>query len=73
MTRKASLLLLGLLSILFAQNVGIGTATPSERLHVQGNLRLQGAFMPNNLPGAPGNILLSQGAGTPPCGFPMEE
>ncbi len=47
-------------------NVGIGTATPTERLHVDGNLRLQGAFMPNNQPGANGNLLLSTGAGTPP-------
>jgi hypothetical protein len=39
---------------------------PTERLHVEGNLRLQGAFMPDNLPGQPGNLLLSGGAGTPP-------
>ncbi|MGQ9863086.1 MAG: tail fiber domain-containing protein [Bacteroidia bacterium] len=47
-------------------NVGIGTTTPSERLHVQGNFRLQGAFMPNNNPGTTNQILVSQGAGTPP-------
>jgi hypothetical protein len=57
---------LGLAAWLAAQNVGIGTAVPTERLHVEGNLRLQGAFMPNNLPGQPGNLLLSRGAGTPP-------
>ena len=57
---------LGLAAWLAAQNVGIGTAIPTERLHVEGNLRLQGAFMPNNLPGQPGNLLLSGGAGTPP-------
>jgi hypothetical protein len=57
---------LGLAAWLAAQNVGIGTAIPTERLHVEGNLRLQGAFMPNNLPGQPGNLLLSRGAGTPP-------
>ncbi len=57
---------LGLVAWLAAQNVGIGTAIPTERLHVEGNLRLQGAFMPNNLPGQPGNLLLSRGAGTPP-------
>ncbi len=55
---------------LLAQNVGIGTATPTERLHVEGNLRLQGAFMPNNLPGANGNILLSSGPGVPPVWLP---
>ena len=48
---------------LAAQNVGIGTSIPTERLHVAGNLRLDNAFMPGNQPGAVGNILLSQGAG----------
>jgi hypothetical protein len=61
---------LGLAAWLAAQNVGIGTAIPTERLHVEGNLRLQGAFMPNNLPGQPGNLLLSRGAGTPPVWLP---
>jgi len=51
---------------LAAQNVGIGTITPTERLHVAGNLRLDNAFMPGNQPGAVGNILLSQGAGVAP-------
>ncbi|RMF52826.1 MAG: hypothetical protein D6750_01735, partial [Bacteroidetes bacterium] len=55
---------------LVAQNVGIGTATPTERLHVAGNLRLDGAFMPGNLPGANGNILLSAGPGVPPVWLP---
>ncbi|MCX7652502.1 MAG: hypothetical protein N2200_06520 [Bacteroidia bacterium] len=47
-------------------NIGIGTTTPTERLHVQGNLRLQGAFMPNNDPGTVGWGLISQGAGVSP-------
>jgi hypothetical protein len=47
---------------LAAQNVGIGTSTPTERLHVAGNLRLDNAFMPDNQPGAVGNILVSRGA-----------
>lgn len=59
-----------LLTFGLGQNVGIGTNAPTERLHVAGNLRLQGAFMPNNQPGATGNILLSQGAGTPPVWLP---
>lgn len=50
----------------FAQNVGIGIATPSQRLHVNGNLRFDGALMPNNLPGTSGQILISQGAGVAP-------
>jgi hypothetical protein len=51
---------------LAAQNVGIGTSNPTEKLHVAGNLRLDNAFMPGNQAGAVGNILLSQGAGTAP-------
>jgi hypothetical protein len=51
---------------LAAQNVGIGTNNPTERLHVAGNLRLDNAFMPGNQPGAVGNILLSRGAGLAP-------
>ncbi|MCS7297679.1 MAG: hypothetical protein NZ611_05655 [Bacteroidia bacterium] len=47
--------------------VGIGTANPTERLHVEGNLRLQGAFMPNNNAGTTGSLLVSAGAGTPPA------
>jgi len=51
---------------LAAQNVGIGTSAPTERLHVAGNLRLDNAFMPGNQPGAVGNILISRGAGVAP-------
>ncbi|MDW8057900.1 MAG: hypothetical protein RMJ57_06465 [Bacteroidia bacterium] len=59
-----------LIALVWAQNVGIGTATPTERLHVAGNLRLDNAFMPGNQPGAVGNILLSRGAGTAPVWLP---
>jgi hypothetical protein len=55
---------------LAAQNVGIGISTPTERLHVAGNLRLDNAFMPGNQPGAVGNILLSQGANVAPVWLP---
>jgi hypothetical protein len=68
-TRKYFLVAL-LLTLGLGQNVGIGTSAPTERLHVAGNLRLDGAFMPGNQPGAIGNILLSQGAGTPPVWLP---
>jgi len=68
-TRKYFLVAL-LLTFGLGQNVGIGTNAPTQRLHVAGNLRLDGAFMPNNQPGATGNILLSQGAGTPPVWLP---
>ena len=51
---------------LAAQNVGIGTNNPIQRLHVAGNLCLDNAFMPGNQAGAVGNILLSQGANAAP-------
>lgn len=44
-------------------NVSIGTlADASQKLEVTGNLRLNGAFMPNKIPGGTDKILLSQGA-----------
>jgi hypothetical protein len=55
---------------LAAQNVGIETNTPTQRLHVVGNLHLDNTFMPSNQPGAVGNILLSQGAGIAPVWLP---
>ena len=55
---------------LAAPNVGVGTNTPTERLHVVVNLHLDNAFMPGNQAGAVGNILLSQGAGIAPVWLP---
>ena len=51
---------------IFSQNVGIGTTTPLEKLHVAGNLRFDGALMPAGLPGSTGQALTSQGAGIAP-------
>ena len=46
-------------------NVGIGTISPSQKLHVQGNLRVTGAFYDsNNSTGSSGEILSSTGSGT---------
>ena len=53
-------------NISWAQNVGIGTTSPTEKLHVQGNLRLDSAFMPGNNPGLAGQVLVSQGPSQPP-------
>jgi len=48
-------------------DVGIGTATPSERLDVAGNVRFSGALMPAGNAGTSGQVLVSQGAGLPPA------
>jgi hypothetical protein len=41
--------------------IGIGKASPTERLDVVGNFRLSGAFMPNNNPGVADQLLMSGG------------
>lgn len=51
---------------LIAQNVGIGTTAPSQKLDVNGNLKISGALMPANDPGTSGQLLMSGGAGAPP-------
>gem|GEM_PF-6551208 len=46
-------------------NIGIGTTSPSERLHVAGNARLEGAlYDSSNSPGTNGQILSSTVSGT---------
>ncbi|MEQ1733426.1 MAG: tail fiber domain-containing protein [Bacteroidia bacterium] len=50
-------------------NVGIGTATPTEKLDVAGNLKFSGALMPNNIAGTTGQVLTSAGAGVAPTWF----
>lgn len=52
-------------------NVGIGSASPSEKLDVTGNLRLSGALMPNNLPGTATQLLMSGGANAPDTWSPF--
>ena len=68
--KKIFILIVFIVSISSGQNVGIGEPSPTEKLHINGNLRLQGAFMPNNLPGNTGDVLISQGANTPPIWQP---
>lgn len=46
-------------------NVGINTA-PAERLHVDGNLQIDGALMPGGDAGNADQILISKGAGNEP-------
>ena len=59
-----------LLNFVSAQNVGIGTATPTEKLDVLGNLKFTGALMPNNNAGTTGRLLMSSGAGVAPTWGP---
>ena len=47
-------------------NVGIGTNTPAQKLDVAGNIQFSGALMPGGNAGAAGQVLVSQGPGTPP-------
>ena len=50
-------------------NVGVGTNAPLQKLDVNGNMRLTGAFMPGNTAGAAGDVLISSGAGITPTWF----
>jgi trimeric autotransporter adhesin len=47
-------------------NVGINKINPTEKLDLNGNFRLSGAFMPNNLAGTTNQVLVSQGTGVAP-------
>ncbi len=47
-------------------NVGVGKSSPTERLDVNGNIRFNGALMPDALSGSSGQLLQSNGAGTSP-------
>jgi hypothetical protein len=50
-------------------NCGIGTNAPVQKLDVNGNFRLNGAFMPGNTAGLTGNVLISSGPGVAPVWF----
>ncbi len=47
--------------------LGVGTTSPSQRLHVVGNVQFSGALMPNGNAGSSGQLLVSQGSATPPA------
>jgi len=49
----------------YGDNVGIGTTTPAQKLHVSGNARVTGAYYDsNNSPGTSGQVLSSTATGT---------
>lgn len=60
------LVLLACLGAANAQNVGIGTNDPQQKLDVNGNLNVDGAIMPNGDAGSDGQVLMSSGANKPP-------
>lgn len=45
-----------------AQNVGVGTTTPSEKLDVHGNVNISGTIKANGITGEDGQVLTSTGA-----------
>lgn len=46
-------------------NVGIGTTTPTEKLDLNGNLKISGNLNFNGMTGLPGQVLTSQGINPP--------
>jgi hypothetical protein len=51
-------------SITIAQNVGINTTTPAERLDVNGNINVTGTIKANGVDGSANQVLMKDGAGT---------
>lgn len=47
-------------------NIGIGTATPAEKLDVAGSIKFTGALKPDGNAGAAGQVLASAGPSAPP-------
>ncbi len=61
--------LLFLLTIIFhsissAQNVGIGTSSPAEKLDVNGNIKISGAINANGNTGQPGQVIARNSSGS---------
>jgi hypothetical protein len=48
----------------FCQNVGVGTASPSEKLDVNGNLNVTGTIKANGVDGTAGQVLMKNAGGT---------
>jgi hypothetical protein len=50
-------------TIVSAQNVGVGTATPAEKLDVNGNINVAGTIKANGTDGTAGQVLMKNGSG----------
>ncbi len=46
-----------------AQNVGVGTTTPAEKLDVAGNINVTGTIKVNGVDGTPGQVLMKNSSG----------
>lgn len=61
--KKLLILLLATPFFTQAQNVGIGTTTPAEKLDVTGNVNITGTLKANGNAGSDGQVLMSTGSG----------
>jgi hypothetical protein len=64
MKKQSSLLVLVFPFLINAQNVGIGTTTPSEKLDVNGNINVTGTIKVNGTDGTAGQALMKNSTGT---------
>jgi hypothetical protein len=55
-----------------AQNTGIGTNNPQQKLDVKGNLNVSGKVLVNQIAGQAGQVLMTNNAGNTEWGFPGE-
>ncbi|MEO5673332.1 MAG: hypothetical protein ABIQ74_01675 [Chitinophagales bacterium] len=63
----SSVILLVIINVLQAQNVGIGISAPTQKLDVSGNVQFTGALMPGGSAGTLSQILTSNGPGLAPA------
>lgn len=67
MKKSANILLACILYLCSsAQNVGVGTSSPTQKLDIVGNLKVSGAIMPGGTAGTAGQVLVSNGSNAAP-------